>query len=392
MHLNDGELRAYQDRELDPQENERASAHLAACAACRRRAEQLLERSRQVNERIAAIASSTLPPPVSSRTARARLEARISEKEKQTMFQKVFARSYRPAWVALGVVALLAAALAFPPVQAIANSFLGLFRVEQVSVIPINPGNLPQQLGDSSQFEAMLSTDVEVHEGGEAEDLADAAEASQKAGFGVRLPASAGEPAALKFQPGSSAVFHVDQQHVSALLQEIGRSDIQIPEGVDGAAVTLEVANSVAAMYGECDFDPQAAHDAGFDPDSEETPYLPNCTTLIQMPSPTISAPPGLDIASIGEAYLQVMGMTPEEASRFAQTVDWTTTLVVPIPRYGTAYEEVTVDGVPGTLIQRSPESRRAQYALIWVKDGILYALTGPGVATDALALGDSLQ
>ena len=81
---------------------------------------------------------------------------------------------------------------------------------------------------------------------------------------------------------------------------------------------------------------------------------LPDCTTLTQMPSPSISAPPGLDIPKISGAFLQVLGMSPEEAAQIAQTVDWTTTLVIPIPRYGTSYQEVVVDGLEGTLISQN--------------------------------------
>jgi hypothetical protein len=112
----------------------------------------------------------------------------------------------------------------------------------------------------------------------------------------------------------------------------------------------------------------------------------------MQMPSPTITAPPGLDIPKIGEAYLQLMGMSPEEAASFAQTVDWSTTLVIPIPRYGTTYREVPIDGVNGTLIVQESEDRADQYLMVWVKDGILYSITGPGDGSSALRLANSLE
>jgi hypothetical protein len=110
------------------------------------------------------------------------------------------------------------------------------------------------------------------------------------------------------------------------------------------------------------------------------------------MPSPTISAPPGLDVQKIGEAFLQIMGMSAEEAARFAQSVDWSTTLVIPIPRNGTSYQEVPVDGVTGTLIVQDMEGHEAQYLLIWVKDGILYSLAGSGNGSAALRIVNSLN
>jgi hypothetical protein len=64
---------------------------------------------------------------------------------------------------------------------------------------------------------------------------------------------------------------------------------------------------------------------------------------------------------------------------------------VVPIPRDVTTHSEVSVDGVTGTLIQRTVE-HSPEYLLIWVKDGILYAIADTGSDTaPAFALAESL-
>jgi hypothetical protein len=121
-------------------------------------------------------------------------------------------------------------------------------------------------------------------------------------------------------------------------------------------------------------------------------PRLPHCTTLVQMPSPEVNAPPGLNVAQVGEAYLQLLGMDAEEARAFSESVDWTSTFVVPIPRYGTSTETVSVDGVEGAFIQQDLRDHAKQYLLMWVKEGILYALTGPGGLEDALRVAGSIQ
>ena len=84
--------------------------------------------------------------------------------------------------------------------------------------------------------------------------------------------------------------------------------------------------------------------------------------------------------------------MTQDEAQRFASNVDWATTFVIPIPSYGASYQDVSVDGVTGTLIQDNPDGRKPQYMLIWVNNDIIYAITGPGSMSDALQLANSLQ
>jgi hypothetical protein len=155
--------------------------------------------------------------------------------------------------------------------------------------------------------------------------------------------------------------------------------------------VTVGFSTGVLAQWGECEASPVAYRESGYDPDSQAIPQLAKCTSLMEMPSPTIQAPAGLNVEQIGEAFLQVMGMNKEEAAQFAKNVDWTTTLVVPIPRYETTYREVPVDGVSGTLIQRANGLPR-QYMLVWVKDGILYALTGPGDTSTALRIAEAMQ
>jgi len=391
VHLDEGQIKAYLDHELAAGQAELVREHLAACPACQGRADALSSRTARVDVHLASISARPSTTPRLT-TAHARLQARIAEKEIQTMSQRIFAPRYRTAWVVLGIVLVLAVALAFPPVRAIANSFLGLFRVEQFTVVQVNPGNLPEQLGSSSQLEALFTDSVHVEDKGEPQDVAGPEEASQLAGIPVRMPVSMEEQASIKVIPGAEITFNIDLQRVQLLLDEIGRSDIQLPADLNGASVHVSTASSVVAMYGDCQIDVEMARQEGFDPDDPSLPRLPRCTTFVQMPSPTVSAPPGLDVQKIGEAFLQVMGMSAEDAAHFAQSVDWTTTLVIPIPRYGTTYREVPVDGATGTLILQDLKDHPKQYLLVWAKDGILYSLTGPGDGSAGLRIANTLK
>jgi len=84
--------------------------------------------------------------------------------------------------------------------------------------------------------------------------------------------------------------------------------------------------------------------------------------------------------------------MSASDAAQLASTVDWTTTFVIPIPRYGTQYREVAVDGVQGTLIQQDMGPEYSSYLLLWVKDGIVYALSGTGNVEKAVKIANSLK
>jgi len=391
MHLSDGDIRTYADGEAAAETAEKVRLHLERCLRCRRRAARLASRAESVGQQLRCL--SLLPGEETAAVDRAfaRFRVQYLTKEMNSMFEKIFSRQHRLAWVGLAVVLILAAALVFPPVRAIANSFLGLFRVEQVAVVPVNPGDLPEQLGSSSQFEHLIADDVQVEEIGEVVTVEDAEAASRLAGIPVRLPTGLEGARELKVQPGTRISLRVDLAKIRALLREVGMEEIQLPDQLDGALVTMDLSRAVTASYGACALVGETVREPGFDPDDSAL-RRPDCTTLVQMESPAINAPPGLDIAGLGEAFLIALGMTPEEARAFSQQVDWTTTLVVPIPRFGVEYQEVSVDGVTGTFIQQHLEGDAAQYMLVWIKDGVLYALTGSGNNSTAMQIAGSLE
>jgi hypothetical protein len=391
MHLSTGEIRAYLDNELSNTDKERIKSHLANCEGCRGDAEVVSNRMMHISEKFSASAPQGMDLAPQGSQALSLFEKRSKAKEKLTMYDRLFNRKYRYAWVAVGVIAILAVAMLFPQVRAIGSSFLGLFRVEQFTILQVDPDEIENRLGSSSNFEYLLAEDVVVEEYGEAVEAAGAAEASDLAGFSVRLPTVVEGNEQLKVQPGAKVSMVVDLPKVQAILDEVGGSELQLPALLDGAEVSMELPVAVVAAFGDCEVSPDMMREARVDPDGP-LPDLSGCITLTQFPSPEISAPPGLDIASIGEVFLQLLGMTPEEAAQFSQNVDWTTTLVIPIPRYGTEYQDVLVDGVEGTLIMQSERSDFPHYLLVWIKDGIVYGLTGPGLADSALEIANSLE
>jgi hypothetical protein len=388
MHLSEGEIRAYLDQELNPVQHKNVEDHLETCTACQEMVETTRVRSQQVEEDFSVLDYNSAEPPLSAEKARARLTARISDSDQKEgkMWDNFKSLLPRPAWITLAVIALLVGSLAFAPARAIANTFLGLFRVEQVRVVEISVQNMPGQLGSSSQFEYIMSNDVHIQEHGEPQEVSSPEEASALAGIPIRLPTQIEGQETLEVLPGGDVTFNVDLEQIRTVLRDIGRADIELPDSLDGATVFVDIQAGVQAKYGECEFDLEEHLK------SHQTARGLDCTTFLQIPSPTVSAPPGLDIVQIGEAFLQVTGMSPEEAADFARSVDWTTTLVIPVPRYGSEHEEVQVDGVTGTLIQQYGYKMDDGYLLIWVKDGILYALSGPGDSTAALEIASSLK
>jgi hypothetical protein len=386
MHLDDGEIKSYLDLELPEAESTRIQEHLASCERCQALARELQARSGLVTSRLEALQPGGAENPAPASVARVRLQESYIDKEKIPMINKIFSKQYRFAWAALGVIAVLGIAMLFPSVRAAANSFLGLFRVQQITLVSVDSGDMPDRLAASRQLETLMSDEANFEEVGEYQVVDDASQASQVAGIPVRLPADLGEPAKIEIQQGGKMSMTVDLARIQAVLEEIGRSDIQLPPEIDGAEVSVNIPVAVQASFGDCLYEERE-----FDPDSE-APMPKDCTRLIQAASPEINAPPGLDIAKLGQAFLEVAGMSPEKAAEFSQSVDWSNTLVIPVPSNIGSYKEVTVDGVPGKLVWNRQQPDEPEYMLMWVKDGVVYGLAGRGEKEEALQIANSLQ
>jgi hypothetical protein len=391
-HLSEGTLKAYQDGELTETEKMRVNQHLLGCQRCKELANAIQAISHENAVHLASLQPGKNQPLRSAPGAYQHFLLKVdqsNQKEKFTM-KKLFSRPYRPAWITLAVILVIGVAMAFAPVRTLANSFLGLFRIQQVSIVEVDPETMQLNLENTAELETLISDKMTFEGGGDPVSVASAQEAAAQAGFSVRLPEQLQETLNLTVIPGGKAILQIDVAQVNAVLAAMDRADVQIPQELDGATVTIEIPTNVTAEFGECNFDMESAKDRNFDPDDPATfPVLP-CTTLVQMLSPTVNAPEGLDITQLGEVYLQILGMSKEEAQQFAQTVDWATTFVVPLPSRAASYRTIPVDGVQGTLIQDSRQD--SQYALIWVKDGVLYALSGPGDQATAERIASTLN
>jgi hypothetical protein len=391
MHTNDGELKAFIDHELNTRQQEKVKAHLVNCVRCMQKVDAMRTRAVRVGERMASLVSLPNEERLSNSSAFMRYSAYSKRKEQSNMWNKFFTRQYRPAWIVLIIILILGVALISPQVQAFAGNFLGIFRVQRFTVVQVDPGNLPEKLGSSSELESLLSKDIQVEQLGEVKDAASASEAGNLAGIPVRLPTTLFEMPKLQVIPAARAAFNIDLNLVRSVLAELDRSDIQLPDELDGATVNVELPATVAALYGDCQTEVPSGLAAEHDSAEYNLPPSTNCTTLMQLASPTADVPQGLDIAKIGEAFLELTGMTPDEAAHFSKNLDWTTTFVIPIPRNKATFMDVNVDGVSGTYIREEYRNSSGQYLLIWVKDGIVYTLAGSGSASSAVDIANSL-
>ena len=261
------------------------------------------------------------------------------------------------------LVILFAIAFSFPGVRAAANEFLGLFRVQKFAAISISPDQIAvlEELANSGLTPGEL---VIVNEPGDARSVESLAEARVITGLEARTLARLGEPSAIQVIDGGDGRLIIDAAQAQEILKLAGADPRLIPDSLDGASVEVNVFASI------------------------EQEWLDG-TFLIQTESPIVSYPEGLDPVPLGEALLQILGMNPTEAARLARSIDWTGTLLLPVPQDVATFSEVTIDGVSG-LALTSLEGHGS--ALMWQKEGVVYILSGPGQTAELIELASSIE
>lgn len=390
-HLNDGQLRASLDGELDANE----LRHLESCAECQTRQKLLEAQIHPIAERLSFLSSSAPDKSLSASTAWRKFNHEKLTQKETSMFRKLFASPLIKYGASAALV--IALILAFPATRALAGELLNLFRVQRVTVVPVDFTGLEQLDGAVGQnISQLISESVTMQkEPSDPVNVTSADEASQMAGFNVRAPQGV-TPSRISVMNGAAFTFTIDREKAQALLNEAGRGDLVLPAEVDGADVSVNIPASVSFAYGNC---PEPSNEGEVEREIEreqETTGSPgrvykDCIILAQIPSPEVSAPASLDIARLAQIGLEFTGMSAEEAAEFTNTVDWTSTLVVPVPRNAATNQQISVDGVTGTLIER-PSDDAPQFALFWVKDGIIYTIGGLGNNSQrALEIANSL-
>ncbi len=388
MHLSEDVLQAYRDRELPEQKTEEVRRHLETCESC----QQLLSRAQQSQNEIQKHLDSLIPDSGESPEAGILME-RVKNAEPEILPRK---SRWKPAWAAILAVCALCAALYLKPVRVWATEFLSLFRVQQITVVRIDPANVQQLeeglFGRESErrIEQFLSDNAHVTKRGEKQTVPNVNEAARVAGFGIRMPAKLGAPVRINVQPAVDASFGIDVERMQDILNDAGRSDIKLPENLDGQTIQVNIPASVTALFGKC---PELQKDQELS-GREKALKFAECKMLVQLPTPVVIAPPSFDITAMAMEMLKLLGFSDKQAREFSESIDWTTTLVVPLP-YDSRMKvaEVDVDGVKGQLFSRRdyPVKDSDAYNLLWIRDGHLYSLMGRGTGEEAVAIANSL-
>ncbi len=385
-----GMLRAYLDGEVTDDRASALTEHVGMCAECQAELKVLSGHAANVRAGL-----DYLPQPATAGFAPAWSAMRLRLEQPAASAPTRWSPWRTWSLAAGGAVAIIAVlAFTVAPVRGWAENLLSIFRVEHVTVLEINPDTMKVKGMEGNQafdeqMSRIISDEVTVTQPPQKPyPVADAATASKLAGFNVHL--IAGEtPSLVLFRSTISAQMKIDRDRLQSILNEAGRSEVQIPQSVDGAVIGMRVPAGIMALYGNCG--DTASRLQGINhADTPGQPEDATCLKLNELPSPTASAPQQIDPAEIARVALQFAGLSANEAASFTQTVDWTTTFVLPILHGQSSYEKVSVGGDEGVLLR--PQSSKTLFNLIWVNNGIVYSLMGTGDDTKALNLASQIE
>lgn len=377
-----GSLLEYLDDQVEPSKAESIKQHLQECASCTQEINNLREINRQVSVGLELL-------PQWSGDGERTWERIIEKREDLLATQHSGWRLGRLGLLTGGALATVAVVLAVtvPPVRAWAENLLAIFRVEHFTVLELNPpavANLHNNELLNDSVRQFLAKEVIVTEPAQKPmPVTDASAATKLTNFPVKLLADRA-PNALLVQGGVGMQMKIDRDRLQSILNEAGRGDLQIPSSADGAMVSLRIPTGISAIYGDC---------AKSMPGTENLPQgNGSCIELRELPSPIATAPQGVDPAQLAQVALQFLGMSANDAASFTQTVDWTSTLVLPVFRGLMNYERLSINGNEGVVLRPEEPARANHFMLVWVEHGIVYILNGLGDNSEAQSLAEQLK
>lgn len=276
-----------------------------------------------------------------------------------------------------GVVALVGL-LAIPQVQAFASEFLSVFRVQKFVLVGVTQERMDQIKAAVGQDSTYVSHET-LKDGGKPKTAATVAQAAKLAHFQPLTPdASYGDPTEIEVSGATAERFRPNAKELRSLFSTLNLDPNLIPEKVDGQPFDVSVNSGILQVFGS---------------DSDKI-------SLAQAPAPTVKVPDGVNMEQLGEAMFQLFGMSPAEAAHMSKSIDWTTTLVVPMPSDLSSMREVTVRNSSGLLFdgtqtKKGADSSKGEYTytatLMWQENGSLFVVNGPSVEA-VTSFADSLH
>jgi len=184
------------------------------------------------------------------------------------------------------------------------------------------------------------------------------------------LPASVTGPGAFAIVSQGSGSFTFSAAKAEAAAQRQGKALPAMPANIDGSTLYLTVGPAVIESFGM---------GAG-----QQLPSL----VVAQARVPRVEST-GVSVRQLEDYLLSQPGISPTLAAQIRAIGDPSQTLPIPVPANLATSHPVTVQGVHGVAIG---DSSGLGSAVIWVKDGVVYAVGGTLTEAEVLQVANSLH
>jgi hypothetical protein len=243
---------------------------------------------------------------------------------------------------------------------------LQVFRANSVVYITVSPQRV-QELENLQAYQSTLFLSPPQQVGGKAapQQVSSAQQADALTGVTTREPTTFDTPpvsTTYSVLPRTSYQFQVNVQTLRQILSALNVTDVTIPDSLGSQPIAVTLPAAVRTQF-------------------EGT-------------TPTATLPPGVDMAQLGQAALEVLGMPADQAKDLSKQIDWASTLIFPFPAGVSGIQKVYVNGVTGVLVDTDTNTSN-EYMLYWQQGDRFYVLqvTGGGASiTGILATANSIK
>ena len=367
-HLSDGTLRRIYDEPLALTAADQA--HFDECPDCKPRFDAI------ANEAQATTALLRVPAfEAQAHSAFVAVQARVKREEAARpprWYERWLDRTsprMRPMATPAIAVLLAAALLTGLGVSGIAQSLVRVFEPQQLQAVQVSPSDFAQTgaLLDYGQVKWLP-------EAPKVQQLADAAAAQTQSGLPVLTPASlpngVSGPVSYGVVSHATGSLTFDAARLQSSALKAGVRVSPMPSTIDGSTLVVNAGPALIEVWG-------FAGGSGM-----------NVPTLViaQTRVPTVDSN-GATTVQLEDYLLSQPGVPPELAAQVRAIKDPSTTLPIPIPKGLATTESTQVNGTPATLIKAVLGA-----GVVWVKNGVIYAVGGQLTPDQVLAIATSLH
>jgi hypothetical protein len=359
-HPSEGALRRLVDEPAGVTDEQRA--HVAGCVTCLRALDDARADARLVGSALAAPTAGSIDTDAAwarfSTTTVLPDRRQAAPSPARGRWQTTLRR---PAVAAVSAVVLLTGAGV-----AAANDWLPIFQTERVDPVEVTSTDLVQ-VPDLSAY-----GDLEVTQGPETEQVADAATARERTGLAVpqvsELPEGVtGDPAyQVADVVGATFTFSAEKAAQAAAVE--GEVLPPPPAGLDGSTLRLEAGPGVAALWSQ----------------PTGVPTL----VVARVVAPTVYSS-GVPFETVRDYLLSLPGLPDGVADQLRDLSGDAATLPLPVPAELVTSSEADVDGAPATVLT----SRDGLFAAaVWVEDGVMTGVAGSLSVDEVLSVARGLR